>query len=249
MLLLSGGWPFLPANFLTSNRPPLVIPGEFEQGEALFRVLTDAANLLGYTIYGVDVPGFTDTVADASQAVPRGPGGLGSSFAPGGGSYLGRPSFLRQQEVEYSLRFVADQTGGRALINSARLEAFSKAVSDTRSYYWIGFSPAREWDNRRHDIEVAVRDTKFRVRSREGFLDSSRRHEVAMAVESELLFGNAPTESLLKVEIGESERSGKGSDRIYTIRLRCENTESGIGDETTVEVVVPHDQGSSDSED
>jgi hypothetical protein len=44
-----------------------------------------------------------------------------------------------------------------------------------------------------------------------------------------------------------AERSGTGSDRVYTIRLRCENPESGIGDETTVEVVVPHDQGGSAS--
>ena len=40
-----------------------------------------------------------------------------------------------------------------------------------------------------------------------------------------------------------AERSGTGTDRVYTIRLRCENPESGIGDETTVEVVVPHDMG------
>ena len=40
-----------------------------------------------------------------------------------------------------------------------------------------------------------------------------------------------------------AERSGTGHDRVYTIRLRCEHAESGIGDETTVEVVVPHDQG------
>ena len=40
-----------------------------------------------------------------------------------------------------------------------------------------------------------------------------------------------------------AERSGLGDDRIYTIRLRCEHPESGIGDEATVQVVVPHDQG------
>jgi hypothetical protein len=40
-----------------------------------------------------------------------------------------------------------------------------------------------------------------------------------------------------------AERSGTGSDRVYTVRLLCENPDSGIGDETTVEIVVPHDQG------
>jgi hypothetical protein len=40
-----------------------------------------------------------------------------------------------------------------------------------------------------------------------------------------------------------AERSGTGDGRVYTIRLRCEHEESGIGDETVVEVVVPHDRG------
>jgi len=41
-----------------------------------------------------------------------------------------------------------------------------------------------------------------------------------------------------------AERSGNGNGRIYTIHLRAEN-DSGTGDETTVQVVVPHDQGNS----
>ena len=45
-----------------------------------------------------------------------------------------------------------------------------------------------------------------------------------------------------------AERSGTGSDRIYQIRLRCEDS-SGVGDESTVEVVVPHDQGGENSND
>jgi hypothetical protein len=39
-----------------------------------------------------------------------------------------------------------------------------------------------------------------------------------------------------------AERSGNGNGRIYTIRLRAEN-DSGAGEETTVRVVVPHDNG------
>jgi hypothetical protein len=46
-----------------------------------------------------------------------------------------------------------------------------------------------------------------------------------------------------------AERSGMGSDRIYTVRILCANEESGIGDETTVEVVVPHDRDGDDSDD
>jgi hypothetical protein len=39
-----------------------------------------------------------------------------------------------------------------------------------------------------------------------------------------------------------AERSGTGNGRTYTIRLRADS-ESGAGDETTVQVFVPHDRG------
>jgi len=38
-----------------------------------------------------------------------------------------------------------------------------------------------------------------------------------------------------------AERSGTGHDRVYKVHLRCEDA-AGIGDETTVEVVVPHNR-------
>jgi hypothetical protein len=40
-----------------------------------------------------------------------------------------------------------------------------------------------------------------------------------------------------------AERSGTGDGRVYMVRLHCENVDLGIDEETTVEVVVPHDQG------
>jgi hypothetical protein len=82
-------------------------------------------------------------------------------------------------------------------------------VADTRSFYWIGFTPTREWDDRRHAIEVSLKEPGFRVRSREGFLDSSRQHEVAMSLESTLLFGNPPGQGSLQVVLGEPRAKGR----------------------------------------
>jgi len=39
-----------------------------------------------------------------------------------------------------------------------------------------------------------------------------------------------------------AERSGRGSGRVYTVRVRCED-ESGGGEDELVRVFVPHDQG------
>ena len=204
MLLLSGGWPFFPAAFLGPDVAPTVLSWELADGQALFRPLTDTANLIGYTLYPVDVPGFTDLLANDSTIVRE---SQVPELAQTG--IRGHDSFLRQQEVHYSLNFLAEQTGGVSFIEGARLDAFSGAVSDTRSYYWIGFTPTREWDDQRHKIEVSVGEKAFRVRSRAGFLDSSRQHEVAMALESTLLFGNPAGQGSLKVNLGESKNKGR----------------------------------------
>ena len=167
----------------------------------MFSPLSDTANLLGYTIYPVDVPGFNDILAS-------GTGSLAQSREPLP-TALGFNTFLREQENQYTLTWIAQETGGRALINAQRTNAFEEVVSDTRSFYWLGFSPKRDWDDRRHDVKVAVRERSFRVRSRNNFLDSSKQHEVAMALESTLLFGNPAGVETLAVEVGDPVRSGR----------------------------------------
>ncbi len=200
MLLLSGGWPFLPAEFLINDTSRFVLDRDILAGQPLYRSLVDTANLLGYTLYPVDVPGLdAGSSVDASLASPRDPANAFRDSA-----------FVRETGIHASLRYLADQTGGKALINAARLRALESVVEDTRSFYWLGFSPQRGWDDRRHSVVVEARNPELRVRSRTGYLDSSRQREVSMAVESTLLFGNPPTEELLKIGFGEASRAGRG---------------------------------------
>lgn len=202
MVLLNGGWPLLPAEFVLNDVSRYVIDREILAGEPLFRPLIDTANLLGYTIYPVDVPGLAATAISAElSAAP--------SIDSFGSSALGN-SFTRESSVHAALHYLARQTGGRAMINAQRMRAFETVVQDTRSYYWLGFSPARDWDNRRHDVEIKTRNPGLRLRARQGFLDSSRGREVSMAVESALLFGGPTGDDLLKVEFGEAEPAGRG---------------------------------------
>ncbi len=198
MLLLSGGWPYLPTEFLVGDFSRVILDRQGLEGENLYRRLSDTANLLGYTIYPVDVPGFDRELVDVAQSVAPSVSAFPSS------------SLLREQEVHYTLSFLAEETGGRAMINASRGRAFERVVSDTRSYYWLGFSPARAWDDGRHEVELEVRNANYRLRTRTGFLDSSRSREVTMAVESTLLFGNTPTEAGISVQVGEPERKRRG---------------------------------------
>ncbi len=202
MLLYSGGWPFFPTAFLGPDISPVVAWNEGEKGSGLFNPLSDTANLLGYTIYPVDVPGFNDILATG------GGNNLAQSREPLP-SELSFNSFLREQENQYTLTWIARETGGKALINADRANAFDQVVSDTRSFYWLGFSPQRGWDDRRHDVKVTVREPRFRVRARRDYLDASKQHEVAMALESTLVFGNPAGVESLAVEVGEPERAGR----------------------------------------
>jgi VWFA-related protein len=207
MLLYSGGWPYLPVAFLTNPYTWLILDSQTPRGSELFQPLTDAANLLGYTLYPVDVPGFADRLAreTVTRSAEFGAADLGA--APG--VITADRAFQRQQELHYSLHFLAEETGGEAFIDSRRLAAFESAVSDTRSYYWLGFTPSRDWDNQRHDIEVRLRTPGFKVRTRAGFLDSSRQHDVSMAVESTLLFGSPPGHEDLQVVFGQPRKAGR----------------------------------------
>ncbi|MFY9823308.1 MAG: VWA domain-containing protein [Thermoanaerobaculia bacterium] len=192
MLLLSGGWPFSPADYVVNNPNRPILEREVPRGDEIFRPLADTANRLGYTIYPLDVPGIEGTVTDASLASPS-PTGLN----------------IREQEHEASLQWVAQQTGGRALLNSLASEALNNAEADTRSYYWLGFTPSWQGNDKRHKVEVTVTHPGFKVRYREDFLDLSRKAEVSMQVESAMMFGNGPDSAPLAIQVGKATAAGR----------------------------------------
>ena len=193
MLLLAGGWPFSPADFVVNNPNRPILDRDIPRGDEIFRPLADTANRLGYTIYPLDVPGVeSGSSADASLASP---------------SVTGLN--VREQEHEASLQWVAQQTGGRALLNALSRDALNAVESDTRSYYWLGFTPSWQGNDKRHKVEVDVTHPGFKVRAREDFLDLSRKGEVSMQVESAMLFGNAPDALPLPMKLGPAAITGR----------------------------------------
>jgi VWFA-related protein len=206
MILLSGGWPYNPAEYtvgdydadfvdvVSAGADPLI-----PVGRELYGTLSDSANLLGYTLYPVDVPGMQREGRDASTGFPS-----NEQEASIGGL------FPRELQGHASLEFLARETGGEALLNSRRDEAFERVTADTRSYYWMGFTPQRSQDDRPHEIEVEVLRPGLEVRAREGFLDFSKPKEVTMMVESALLFGSPPSTTPLELKFGNPKKAGAG---------------------------------------
>ena len=183
VLLLSGGWPM-------ALQPQL------------FPQLIDTANRLGYTLYPVDGAGL-----EASPvAVPV----SADTFGPQKGVSM-NDGLIRgawEREAEYSLEKLASLTGGKASLNSNRLAALGRLVDDTRSYYWIGFSPSWRGDGRRHAVRLEARRRGLDVRSRSSFTDLSRSTESAMEIEGRLLLGRDVQEKGLSVELGAARRAG-----------------------------------------
>ncbi len=191
MILLNGGWgvPDLPQGLVGAPRA-----ADYPQAETLFAPIFDTANLLGYTIYSVDVQSMDpdSTWSDASVAGP-----VEHGFITSG----------NERGVHEALEVVARETGGKAMLNSARLDAFARVAADTSSYYWLGFTPQWKADGSRHDVRLESRRTGLEVRSRTGFSDLSRQEEAQIQAASQVLYGGMPTEPLA-VTTGATRRSG-----------------------------------------
>jgi VWFA-related protein len=177
----------------------LVLSGGWPLTRPAARLVQDA-NRLGYTLYPVDVPGIdiTQTVGDVTAERPSD----------------GPPRILTSSwelASHYTLHVLAEATGGREALNSNRLAALERAEEDTRSYYWLGFSPAWKADDRHHRVELEVRRPGLSARARSGFSDLSPTTLAEMETEGLLLFGigdRQEGEDRLQVEIGEPRQAG-----------------------------------------
>jgi len=209
MLFLNGGWglPDLPQSDTGA-------PSAVNQPEAakIFAPVFETANLLGYTLYTIEVPnalslGISNDVRVAAPATPL-------TFAM---SDLGRnevvlpptPSIPQEfittsfgRSLHETLEVMANETGGKAMLNSAWQNAFERVTADTSSYYWLGFTPQWKADGSRHKISLEVRRPGLAVRSRSGFSDLSRETEAQVQAESLLLYGASKSERPMKVNAG-----------------------------------------------
>ena len=206
MLLLTGGWPGsveIFARDTLSEDSTLSIDRRVMSEHDLYGPLVSTANLIGFSLYPVDVPGLTrDFFGDASR-------GFGANAQPD--TTGPAPGTLQREDTIHSaLHLLASSTGGVPLINARRDVALASVVADTRSYYWLGFEPQRREDNRFHQIAVRlVGRADLDARTREGYVDMSRDHELDMTAKAALLFGDPPDALPLQVHFSEPVRAGR----------------------------------------
>jgi VWFA-related protein len=206
MLLLSGAWPLSPAEYAASGGVvDEALEAAYADGvlgyESLYAPLVDTANLLGYTLYPVDVSGKAGTIdLDSPPGLLAG-GGDRSFLGPQGNLHAG-------------MRFLAEKTGGRSVVNDERERALETVEADTRSYYSLGLRLDRAADGTRHAIEVEVLRPGLDARSREGFVDLSRQSELTMMTASALLFGTPASPLAAQLRFGKPEHLGRRRVRL-----------------------------------
>ena len=240
MLLLSGGMPGL-GSYGLPNRQGLFNSLDHHiadrDARRLLSPIVEASNLLGYTVYPVD---------------------LGSSRTFGGaevGSLRQAHALRRQaQEDEFlaegSLYYLADETGGRPFFRGARQQALKKVVEDARSFYSIGFTPQWQADDRPRSITVEVLRKGHKVRTRRGFADLSRPTLMSFQVESAHQFDvPLPNAQPLSVELGEPEPAGIGKTHVpVTVRIPLDNlallpTSQGLTANLELRIAASDDRG------
>jgi VWFA-related protein len=131
--------------------------------------VVDLAMRMGVVVYTLDPRGLvTAGLTAADNTALMGPAGVASAAA------AQRQLLLETQE---SLRFLAEQTGGRPILNNNDLVAGLRTISDDlRGYYVIGYEPPADTfaapgkTPRFHRVSVEVKRPGLRVRTRKGFL-------------------------------------------------------------------------------
>jgi hypothetical protein len=134
--------------------------------------LTDAALRTGTVIYTLDPRGLATGALTAEDNLKQG--------GPAAAAELGneRRNFLLQ--TQDGLAYLAEQTGGLAIMNTNDLAAGLKRISDDqRGYYVIGYSPHKDTfaqpgkTARFHKVSLKAKRPGLRVRTRKGFLGVS----------------------------------------------------------------------------
>lgn len=140
-----------------------------------FRELTAAANANRITFYTIDAEGLRVSTAISAEEGKA----TSSTFVDS----------VHWNNIQGSIRMIADETGGIAIVNTNDpTKGLVKVGDDLRNYYSLGYTPAHVGDGRYHEIKVKVRHKDWVVRHREGYRDKTTEARMADGVMSSLFY-------------------------------------------------------------
>ncbi|MCS7182611.1 MAG: VWA domain-containing protein [Thermoanaerobaculum sp.] len=173
---------------------------EFDATE-LFRSLVNAAAAANITVYTIDARGLeSDLGIEAEHRVPR------STLA----ASIGRANY------QDSLIYMADQTGGLAIVNTNDVgPGLEKIATDFETYYSLGYRLIPTGEDRVHRIEVKVKNhPQYELSYRRTFIEKSLPTRIADRVITGLAFDLEDNPLEIELRTGEP---APASDRFWTL--------------------------------
>jgi hypothetical protein len=151
------------------------------EGGRLWNALTnmlDSANRAGVVLYTIDARGLQTAglTAEDNPVIRDWSVGGASPDRDRHAALIREKQKARNDELlnsQESLQFIADQTGGLAIMNTNDLgKAIDRVLDDQRGYYLLGYTvppdtPLRGWNQ--GGVQISVKRPHTHVRSRQGF--------------------------------------------------------------------------------
>jgi len=117
--------------------------------------------------------------------------------------------------LQAPLQMLAEETGGKAIINLNRVgPALDKVAQDFRTYYSLGYTPAHSGDGRYYKIDVKLQGKadkrKYTIRHRDGYRDKTSASQMNDGVLAALHFPYYanPLDLDLSFEVGRRRDDG-----------------------------------------
>lgn len=154
------------------------------------------------TVYTLEATGLRGDAADMSV-----------------GSSQFRPSLLTQRmltgNLQHSLFVMAEQTGGKAVLNANRFDqALDDLAEDQGTYYSLGYRPGHAGDGRVHLIRVEVDAPNYQLRYRKSYRDKPLETRIAERALASLLFDIGDNPLGVRAETGEAAALAGGGHRV-----------------------------------
>ncbi len=129
-----------------------------------------------------------------------------------GRRYTAQLQNIREMSLAETLRVMAGETGGEAVVGAPLQRLVERAEGDFAGYYSLGFSPDHWGDGRRHSLEVKVRRRGARLRHRSDYIDRPRDVRLADRTTAALLLELDDNPLGLRIGIGAARPSPRDED-------------------------------------
>jgi hypothetical protein len=213
LLYVSDGLPMKPAEdiyYALDRRFPMegasLKPMEYDATRR-FEEIAQLANANRVTLYAIDAAGQRSLAGASAEE-------RGDIFSPDVEATAAR-------NLQASLHFLADRTGGRAFTNTNDMDQALEQISfDFQTYYSLGYRPNHGDDGQYYRLEVRVRRPGLLVRQREGFRDQTASGRLEAGIVSALVLGYEENPLGIDLRVGQAGPAEEEGFQVVPLEVR-----------------------------